>query len=304
MYAKVDCELLDSSVWAEDARTRLVWITLLLMADQDGIVRATLPGIAHRARVSVNATRKALDLFQQPDANSRTPANEGRRIEQIPGGYIILNYPIYRNKGDAQRERELTRERVRKYRERSLAPRNAPVTLGNAGNAPLRHAEATTEATTNNGPGSSRAQEEEDKRKENDATPCSSLGAEMQTAVEEEQQKRLSPSELMKLSLPERRAALEAAMDGRQAQVADLSQACFTAFGTDKPLPGWLEMYPEEEVRQTIQTCIEGGKRSPTYAAAILKRRKREGYPVDPGRTGPRPETPEEVAKRVAQWRM
>jgi hypothetical protein len=118
VYAKLWSDILDSSVWSADSDTRIIWITLLAMADQDGYVKAAAPAIAHRARIVTDVTVRALDFFQQPDPDSRTTKHEGRRLEKVPGGYLILNYVDYRNKKTAAEERAINRERVRAWREK------------------------------------------------------------------------------------------------------------------------------------------------------------------------------------------
>ena len=97
-------KILDSSIWMEDAATRLVWITMLAMKDKDGLVIAAFPGLVHRARVSSDECRKALDIFLSPDPHSSNPDNDGRRIEVVPGGWRILNHEIYRYSTEAKRE--------------------------------------------------------------------------------------------------------------------------------------------------------------------------------------------------------
>jgi len=133
MYVKLFSELLQSSLWSEDNETRLVWITMLTLADQDGFVAATAPGIAHLARIELDATRKALDIFESPDPDSRTPDHEGKRVERVPGGYMVLNYTSYRDMKNRETERKKTRERVRKHREHKKLPAcNGAVTPCNA----------------------------------------------------------------------------------------------------------------------------------------------------------------------------
>lgn len=117
-FAKLWGTILDSSVWEEDLATRVVWITLLAMCDQDGMVAAVETALTRRARVSKKECRRALHVLESPDPNSRTPDNEGRRIERVPGGWLILNYRAHRDKKDAATERARTRERVRRHRER------------------------------------------------------------------------------------------------------------------------------------------------------------------------------------------
>jgi hypothetical protein len=84
---------------------------MLAMADRNGRIWASLPGLAYRARVTVEECAEALAKFESPDKHSRTKENEGRRIEQIDGGWRILNYLKYRS----IRDEESIKEAKRKY---------------------------------------------------------------------------------------------------------------------------------------------------------------------------------------------
>lgn len=110
-FTKLFSSITESTVWCEPDRTRLVWITMLAMADRHGRVWAAVPGLANRARVPVEDCRTAIDTFLAPDRDSRTPTHEGRRIEAIDGGWRLLNHEKYRE----IRDEESTRERKRKY---------------------------------------------------------------------------------------------------------------------------------------------------------------------------------------------
>lgn len=89
--------LVTSSVWQTSKETRLVWITLLAMKDKDGVVQASIPGMARMAGVTVLECEAALNELSSPDKYSRTKANEGRRIAACEGGWHILNHLKYRN---------------------------------------------------------------------------------------------------------------------------------------------------------------------------------------------------------------
>lgn len=140
MYVKLFASLLESSVWAEDAPTRLVWITLLLMADRDGFVRGSPSGLARRANVGMAECRKAMATLEAPDVESGTDAWGGRRIERVAEGWQILNYMKYRDLADTDVRRQQVREAVQRHRQRK-----ASVIIGNQ---PQAHAEAEVEATT------------------------------------------------------------------------------------------------------------------------------------------------------------
>jgi hypothetical protein len=97
-FTKLHSGILTSTIWREDPATKVVWVTLLAMADQDGTVEASVPGLAALANVSIEQTEVAVQKFTSPDKYSRTPDREGRRIEPMDGGWRLLNYEKYREK--------------------------------------------------------------------------------------------------------------------------------------------------------------------------------------------------------------
>lgn len=143
MYNKLFTKILDSSIWLESDSTRLVWLTLLSAMDEDGFAQfASIANLAHRARVAPEACAEAVKCLEDPDANSGDPDHEGRRIERVNGGWIILNAGKYRLMVTRVIAREQTRERVRRFRAKSC---NAAVTEANDKVTP---SEAVTEAVT------------------------------------------------------------------------------------------------------------------------------------------------------------
>ena len=119
MYSKLFASLLTSSVWDTDIETRVVWITLLALKDQDGFARvATVEGLARLARVSVEGAEKAVKILTGPDPDSSDPEHDGRRIERAPGGWVVLNAKKYDALGSAQHRRETVRVNVANYRAR------------------------------------------------------------------------------------------------------------------------------------------------------------------------------------------
>lgn len=120
-FTKLFSSLPDSTVWAAPYPTRIVWITMLAMADRRGRVAAAIPGLAHRARVSLAECEAAIAAFLAPDPYSRTSEHEGRRIEVIDGGWRLLNYDKYRELRDEESRREQNREAKRRQRERNVS---------------------------------------------------------------------------------------------------------------------------------------------------------------------------------------
>jgi hypothetical protein len=71
-FVKLDTDALDSSLWSEPSNTIKVFLTMLLMADPEGHVRSTAPGIASRARIALQPVRDALATLEAPDPDDRT----------------------------------------------------------------------------------------------------------------------------------------------------------------------------------------------------------------------------------------
>lgn len=135
-FVKVDCGILDSSLYEHSARDqRSVFLTSLFMAKPFelttpmpqlaireivptgwsvppgwyGIVRASAVGIIQRDGIEKEAGYGALEALGAPDQDSRSQAFEGRRMVRVDGGYVILNYFTYRDRdyGSAERMRRL-----------------------------------------------------------------------------------------------------------------------------------------------------------------------------------------------------
>lgn len=133
-YVKIYESILDSSVWAEPATTRCVWLALLAMVDAEGRVEASPSGLARRANVTLAECRKATDTLEAPDLESKSPEWGGRRIEKVEGGWVILNYKKYRDRrspkqiADAKRQQKWREDhpRGRDVTECDVTPGHAP----------------------------------------------------------------------------------------------------------------------------------------------------------------------------------
>ena len=140
MYNKLFTKILDSTIWLENDATRLVWITFLAVMDEDGFVALSAIGnVAARARVSLEAAESSIKALESPDSADATQEHEGRRIERVPYGWIVLNATKYRDLIKRETQKEQTRLRVAKHRAKS----NAIVTQANE---KLTPSEAYTEA--------------------------------------------------------------------------------------------------------------------------------------------------------------
>jgi hypothetical protein len=111
-YVKLVPSILTSTVWSESPATKLTWLTMLVLADRDGLVSARAPGIARAAGLPVEDVRAALAIFAAPDADSRTRDFDGRRIKDTEDGILILNYEKYRDTANREEREEKARARA------------------------------------------------------------------------------------------------------------------------------------------------------------------------------------------------
>lgn len=99
-FVKLYNDILMSTIWRESKETRILWITLLAAANYSGKVMASIPGLADAAHLTIEECEEALKCLESPDKYSRSQEYEGRRIERIDGGWLILNYKKYRVRRD------------------------------------------------------------------------------------------------------------------------------------------------------------------------------------------------------------
>lgn len=117
-YTKLFASIITSSIWDLTLPTRIVWVTMLAMREQDHIVRATMKSLALFARVSEAEANSAIQELSDPDPHSRTQEFEGRRIKAVEGGWLLLNGEKYRKLLSAAERKEYNRVKQTEYRKR------------------------------------------------------------------------------------------------------------------------------------------------------------------------------------------
>ena len=115
-YTKLLSRIIRSTIWQESHATFKVWITLLALVDSHGFVSGSIVGLAHTANVTLAEAQEAILKFSSPDTHSTTKDNEGRRVREEDGGWIVLNYLKIRSEKAAESKREYQRDWVNKKR--------------------------------------------------------------------------------------------------------------------------------------------------------------------------------------------
>jgi hypothetical protein len=123
MYNKLFTSILDSSIWLEDSDTVRVWITLLASMDETGFCKFGSPkNLAIRANVPLPETVRAIGILESPDEISPGQDFDGRRVERVVGGWIVLNAGKYREMVTRRIAKEQNRIRVERFRRKKSEP--------------------------------------------------------------------------------------------------------------------------------------------------------------------------------------
>lgn len=124
-----------------------VWLVLLAMQQRGGIIDAHPSYIATVSGIPQTDVEAAIARFCEPDPSSRTPENDGRRLEALPDrgfGWRVLNHEKYRRKASRF---EYDRERTESGRDadRKRLSRPVPTCPDKSRQVPPSEAEAEAE---------------------------------------------------------------------------------------------------------------------------------------------------------------
>lgn len=130
-FTKLDSSLTASSIWAEPDSVRILWVTMLSMADKDGNVKASVPGLAHLARKTIPEAEHALSVLLAPDPHSGRKELDGRRLTEIAGGWHLVTHAFYRESGMSDETKKYWRDkkqaqRAAKREKKSKTVRDSP----------------------------------------------------------------------------------------------------------------------------------------------------------------------------------
>ncbi len=122
-------QIIGSSIWEAKDHIRIAWITLLAVANKEGVAAVTVSGLARLANISLENADDALKVLSAPDTDTLTQLHEGRRIERCEDGWKLLNFQKYREKAKKAALREYNAAKQAEHR----ANKKLECSTGNTG---------------------------------------------------------------------------------------------------------------------------------------------------------------------------
>jgi hypothetical protein len=112
----------DSSIWDEPDYVVKVFLTMLALKDSDHIVRLNAYQIGQRSRKTELEVLDALKILSSPDTRRVEPQEfDGRRIQSVEDGWLILNGQKYREMVSKERVKARNRRAQEAWRQRQKA---------------------------------------------------------------------------------------------------------------------------------------------------------------------------------------
>lgn len=117
------------------------------MCDRDGYVYGSRPGIERAAMISwADDQDDPWHVLMSPDNNSsdriRAPENDGRRIEEVSGGFRLLNFEYYRGLRNDDDRRDQNRRAQEKFRRKPESAKVSQDKPAKAASKPISDTEA------------------------------------------------------------------------------------------------------------------------------------------------------------------
>ena len=118
-WAPIWSTIVDSSIWCEPDYVVKVFLTMMALKDADHICRLTAFNLAQRAHKTEAEVLEALRILASPDTKRIEPQEfEGRRIQAVEEGWLVLNGEKYRDLVRAEMKRARNRRAQAAWRDR------------------------------------------------------------------------------------------------------------------------------------------------------------------------------------------
>lgn len=117
MWTPLWSEIVTSSIWEEDLATRVVWITMLAVMDWNGYVSGSVSSMKRLANLEdEKECERAIRVLESPDKRSPGQPWEGRRVQRVEKGWLVLNHVKYREKIQTEYRRDYKADNAKKNR--------------------------------------------------------------------------------------------------------------------------------------------------------------------------------------------
>lgn len=94
-----------SSLWLNESKeTKLLFFTMLMLKNSDGVILSSIPGLAHAAKLTIPEVELGLRALLSKDNFDSSGVEGGIRIRVVPGGWQVVNHDLYRFSTEAKRE--------------------------------------------------------------------------------------------------------------------------------------------------------------------------------------------------------
>jgi hypothetical protein len=119
MFAKIFTSIFEGTMYGNPDGI-ITLMVMLVLADPEGMVDMTPQAIAARTSIPLDIIKRGIEFLEQPDHDSRSDREEGRRIKLISEdrswGWQIVNYEHYRKLRSEEERREYLRNWKREAR--------------------------------------------------------------------------------------------------------------------------------------------------------------------------------------------
>ena len=120
-YAPLFASIVESSLWKQPLHVRVLFVTMLPRKDWDHVVRVSDHHLKNMANITDDQTMDGLRILSSPDTSTTIPQPfDGRRIERVEEGWLILNGDKYQRMMKQLNQRAMGAKRKREQRERDL----------------------------------------------------------------------------------------------------------------------------------------------------------------------------------------
>jgi hypothetical protein len=95
----IDKSTLYQPLWQRPTAVRVLWMTLLFLADDDGFIDASLPALAKYSGLTLDQVRESLDVLLGPEPYADDlRAYQGRQISEVDRGWRLNAHERFRRR--------------------------------------------------------------------------------------------------------------------------------------------------------------------------------------------------------------